>query len=163
MKARVPIPPLARKLLLSIVLLLVLFVAAGVAYTFFMDRTVSEPPAASKQVAEPADAAIKPTPPAANAAEGVAIDALVSPVPAGANASLSVSTNAGSRCTIAVIYNGVPAKDSGLVSKTADAYGGVSWSWTIPAGTPVGVWPVTVTCTYHGRSGVGIGNLSVTK
>jgi hypothetical protein len=95
--------------------------------------------------------------------EQAALQALTSPVKAGQNSSVNVKTNATSTCTINVSYNNVASKDSGLTPKVADAYGNVSWSWTVDPTAPVGSWPVKVTCVYRGRSAVVIGNLQVIK
>jgi hypothetical protein len=88
---------------------------------------------------------------------------VTSPIAAGSNSSITVRTNAGSTCAVTVSYNGAPSTDSGLTPKTADAYGNVTWTWTVNSSVPAGSWPVKVTCTYHGRSGVVISNFQVTK
>lgn len=160
---RVQVPRVVRNIAITVVVLIVLFVVAGVAYVMIVDRQTTAPPA-KKTAAKPADTGtIKPVPPSPNAPEGVAMETLLSPVAAGDNTSAYIRTNAGSACSIVVTYNNVPAHDSGLVNKTADAYGFADWTWTVPATVPAGTWPVKVTCSYHGRSGVVIGNLQVTK
>jgi hypothetical protein len=55
----------------------------------------------------------------------------------------------------------VVAADPGLVKKTADEYGMVSWTWGVSRSVPVGKWPVTVTCAIGKHSGVVIGDLEV--
>lgn len=162
MKARVP--KTVRKTAISVVILLVLFVVAGMAYVLITDRSSAKPvsKAAPANTASPT-ALPKPTQPAPNAAEGVAVETVTSPVAAGSNASISISTNAGSVCTILVTYNGVPSTDSGLAAKAPDPYGGVTWTWTVGNSVPPGTWPIKVTCTYHGRSGVALSNMQVTK
>lgn len=102
-----------------------------------------------------------PTKPAANAQESAAVRMLESPVVPGENSSITVKTNAGSRCTITVLYNQIASKDSGLIPKTADEYGIVDWSWTVDSSVPLGKWPVTVTCVYNNRSAVVVGDLEV--
>lgn len=154
----------ARNAALCAIVLVMLLAAGGVVYTFLADRGGSKPVVKTASVAaETISSVPKPTPPAANAPEGVAIDSLLAPVKAGSNVMLTARTNAGSNCTITAVYAGVPGKDSGLVPKTADAYGIVSWSWTVGPAVPAGSWPVTVTCVYHGRSGVAQTSLQVTK
>jgi len=152
----------ARNVSLSVFGLLLLFILAGVVYTLLADQHPSKAsiPTPVNSTPEPV---IKPKAPADNAREGAAVQTITSPVAQGSNAALTVDTNATSTCSISVVYNNVPSKDSGLSNKTADAYGTVSWSWTVDPSVPVGTWPVTVTCTYHGRSAVVTTNLQVTK
>lgn len=142
--------------------MLVLFVVGATSYILIADRSVKPPPKAKPTISnQPRE--IKPVAPAANAAEGVAIESLLSPVAAGQNTTMEILTNAGSTCTITAVYNKTPSHDSGLSPKTADAYGLVSWTWTVDRTAPAGSWPVTVTCVYHSRSGVYIGQLQVTN
>jgi hypothetical protein len=61
-------------------------------------------------------------------------------------ASIGVSTSRNAKCTITVMYKNVKANARGLAPKTAGASGTVSWTWKIDSKTPVGTWPVTVTC-----------------
>lgn len=152
----------ARNTAISIVVLLVLFVGGGVGYTYFLGAQDTPPTAATAPVV-PTDAPIKPVKPAANAPESAAVQTLTSPVSAGSNASISVKTNAGSKCTIAVVYGSVASTDSGLAAKVADEYGVVNWSWTVEDGAPLGTWPVKVTCVYNGKTGFVQGDLQVVK
>ncbi len=152
----------ARNVVVSVLVLLLLFVAAGVIYVLLADQHPSVA-AVATPAPTPTDPVIKPHAPAANAKEGAAVQTITSPVAQGSNAAITVGTNATSTCSISVVYNNVPSKDSGLMNKTADAYGIVSWSWTVEPTVPVGSWPVTVSCTYHGRSAVVQSNLVVTK
>lgn len=154
------LPRSVRNALISALVLLVLIVGAGVAYTLLAggtDTTVTPPP---RQTATK-EPVIKPKKPAADAKEGAAIEMLTSPVAAGSNASVNVRTNAGSTCSILVTYAGVKSTDSGLKPKTADDFGAVSWAWTVGSTVPAGNWPVKVTCVYHGRSAVVQSDLQV--
>lgn len=152
-----------RRVVVTIVVMVLLFLAAGTAYVYFSGKQTKhdEPPAAAKT--EEVSGLPKPVQPAANAPVGVAVGALSTPVKIGANASLNVLTNATSKCTIVVTYGNVVYKDSGLDPKTADAYGNVTWTWTIGATVPVGEWPIKVTCAYNGRSAVVDTKQQVTK
>ena len=152
-----------RNTLIAVVSLIALFLGSGVAYVWYSGRTpVKQPGPVSTKSTEPS-ALPKPSLPGPNAPEQAALQALTSPVKAGENSSINVKTNATSTCTINVSYNNVPSKDSGLTPKIADDYGNVSWSWTVASTAPAGTWPVKVTCVYHGRSAVVIGNLQVVK
>ena len=156
------IPRTLRRTIITMVALLLLFIISGVAYVLISDRENAKSAPATVPPAEVLPLP-KPTPPGINAPEGAAVETLTSPVSAGSNSSITIATNAGSACTISVSYNNVPSTDSGLAPKTADVYGNVNWTWTVDSSAPVGTWPVKVTCVYHGRSGVVIGNLEVAK
>jgi hypothetical protein len=101
--------------------------------------------------------------PAKDAQESAAVEVLTSPVAPGENAMISVKTNPTSTCKISVIYNNVPDTDSGLVPHKADSFGTVNWAWTVPKNTPLGSWPVTVTCQYYTKSAVVSQDLRVEK
>jgi hypothetical protein len=151
-----------RNVVMSIVVLGVLFIAVGLGYTWYMGQRPSNTTTA---VAAPVDSqptpTVKATKPAANAKESVSVQTLTSPVAPGANASISVRTNPSSQCTIKVEYNKIPSKDSGLVVRTADEFGTVSWTWTVDKTAPLGEWPVGVTCIYNKQSAFVQGDLKV--
>jgi hypothetical protein len=159
------IPKAVRNALISGAILLLVLVVGGVAYTYYVGRA---PVDTKADAVKPADATtsdytIKPTQPAANARESAAVQLLTTPVAPGSNASISVKTNATSTCKISVTYNNVPSTDSGLTPKTANDFGTVDWSWTVGPNTPLGTWPVVVTCDYHGRTAVVQGDLEVAR
>jgi hypothetical protein len=147
----------------SVIALLVLIAIGGTMYVLFVDRegVKTKPlPASSAADSSPIP---QPVAPAANEPEGVAVVYVTSPVQAGSNSSIMISTNAGSSCTIAVSYNGVVSDDPGLAPKDSNAYGSVSWTWTVAKSAPAGSWPIKVTCLYHGRSGVVLSSLQVLR
>ena len=150
-----------RNTLIAVISLVTIFLVAGLAYVWFSGGSPEQPKPAAKST-EP-KALPKPSQPGPNAPEQAAVESLTSPVKAGENSAIGVKTNATSTCSISVTYNNLASKDSGLTPKVADAYGRVSWSWTVEQSAPAGTWPVKVTCVYHGRSAVVIGNLQVTK
>lgn len=151
-----------RNLVISIVVLLIVFVGAGVAYTWYVgqqkvvpvsveeDATSTEPVTTTRPSIDP------------KAPESASIQSLTSPITPGTNVSVVVKTNPGSWCTIKAVYNKVPSKDSGLYGKASDEYGSVSWTWTVESTVPVGKWPVTVTCVRNEKSAVVVGDLIVT-
>ncbi|HEY5152727.1 MAG TPA: hypothetical protein VII55_02010 [Candidatus Saccharimonadales bacterium] len=161
MKSR--IPKTVRNTIISIFLLLLLFIGAGIAYVLIADRSTPKAVPVAAVAKPDTDSTPKPTPPSANAPEGVSVESVTSPVAAATNSSITARTNAGSTCTIVVSYNGGQSTDSGLTSRTADAYGNVTWTWTVGSAVPAGTWPINVTCTYHGRSGVVQSSYQVTK
>lgn len=154
----------AKRILASALIMLVLFVAAGVAYTWFTGqqgpaKTAQEAPSAQATTPEP----IKPTAPSAQTQESAAIEYLSTPIAPGSPASMTVATVATSTCNISVTYNKVASVDPGLKPKTADDFGNVSWDWTVPASAPTGTWPVKVTCVRGAKSAVVIGDLQVAR
>ena len=151
-----------RNIVVSVLILIVLFAAAGFAYTFFIGGNTAKPADTPKPAANTEPGDIKPTPPAANAKVGAAIGSVMSPVAAGSNTSVNARTLAGAQCSIIVTYNGVASHDSGLETKTADAYGVVSWTWTVGSGVPAGTWPIKITCVKGAQSAVVDGSLQVT-
>jgi len=152
-----------RKIVISFVVLAVLFVGAGVVYVLIADSKATPLAAPKKVVQQQAPTLPKPVAPAANSPEGASIESPPMPVTPGSNDSIIAMTNAGSKCSISVIYNGVQSTDSGLAPKTADAYGNVTWTWTVGSSVPVGNWPINVTCVYNGRSGVVASSVQVNK
>jgi len=151
-----------RNILISIVALVVLVVGGGVAYTWYVGKYETAPSTAIAAPAAPAPApVVTPTKPAPNAKESASIQMLSSPVLPGANATITVKTNAGSKCTIAVVYDKTPSADSGLSQKVADEFGIVSWTWTVEPTVALGKWPVKITCLYNDQSAVVQGDLVV--
>lgn len=64
----------------------------------------------------------------------------------GQNATLQVKTAPNTSCSIEVDYKSGPSTAAGLVPKTSDSAGNVSWTWKVGANTTQGSWPITVTC-----------------
>jgi hypothetical protein len=157
------IPKGVRNAFVSVFVLLLIFVAAGVGYTWYVGNSGTATAVASAPVGQTGEAVIKPNKPSPNAKESVAIESFTTPVQPGANSSLIIRTLPTSKCTISVVYGTTPSKDSGLIPKVADEYGTVSWSWTVGADMPVGHAPVNVTCAYNGRTAVVQGDLVVTR
>jgi hypothetical protein len=148
------VPRSLRNAFISALVLLILLVVAGVLYTLLAYNGDAKVKPAAKSAAATREPVVKPRKPSPKAKEGVAVELITSPVNAGSNASLNARTNAGSKCSILVTYAGAKSTDSGLNDKKTDDFGSVSWSWTVSSGVPAGTWPVKVTCTYHGRTGV---------
>jgi hypothetical protein len=157
------VPKSIVRTLMSVVVLLVLMVGAGVGYVWYMGQHPPHVQADETSVAKPIKPDYKPTKPSPNAKESAAVQSLTSPVAPGDNASVAVRTLPDSACTITVVYDKTASKDSGLGQKTADEYGLVSWTWTVEAAVPLGKWPVTVTCAYNNKTAVVQGDLVVAK
>jgi hypothetical protein len=64
----------------------------------------------------------------------------------GNNATLQVRTAPNTPCSIEVDYKSGPSTAAGLIPKTSDGAGNVSWTWKVGGNTTPGSWPITVTC-----------------
>jgi hypothetical protein len=147
-----------RNILISTIVLAVLVVGAGVAYTWYMSR---QPVSNLEAAPEPQSLApiITPKKSNPNAKVGVSIESLSTPIPPGGEGSLIIKTNPDASCDIVITHkNTPPAKDTKvaddrLSTQIADEFGVVNWTWNNPM-TPVGAWKVKVTCTLGEHSGV---------
>lgn len=83
----------------------------------------------------------------------VRLVSLTSPVSPGGDATVTVQTAPGVLCLITVRYKSGPSKARGLVPKTADNRGIVTWTWQVGTGTTPGLWPIIVTCSAGGHQG----------
>jgi len=146
---------LIRNATISMLVLLILAVGAGVAYTWYMGQTdIENTSAVAKPVEYEPVKVVEPPKPAANAKIGASVQALTSPVKPGENTSLTVKSVPGSSCAISVIYDKTPSTDSGLKPQVADDFGIVAWAWTVEPSAPLGTWPMKITCTYLKQSAV---------
>ena len=91
----------------------------------------------------------------ARAAEqlSVALVSITSPVNHGNPASIAIKTAPGAACQITVTYKSGRSKAKGLIPKTSDGQGMVSWTWLVGSRTTPGTWPVSVRCSAGGRTG----------
>jgi hypothetical protein len=153
---------LIRNAAISMLVLLILVVGAGVAYTWYMGQTDIENTSA---VAEPVEyepvKVVEPPKPAPNAKVGASVQTLTSPVKPGDNTSLTVKSTPGASCVITVVYDKTPSTDSGLKPQVADGFGIATWAWTVEPSAPLGTWPMKVTCTYLEQSAVVQADLSI--
>lgn len=149
----------------SIVLLLVVTAVAGIGYTWYMSEYGNEENQAIQQPAEASGGMqVSKRPKISDTATlGVSVQSITSPVTPGSNASFTVKTNPEAMCSVEVVYNDVPVKDSGLVAKKADEYGIVEWTWTVAGNAPVGNWPVKATCANKKNSAVVENDLRIVK
>lgn len=155
---------LARKLrniAVSAVILFMLLLGAGVAYVKYVDGGSTAPPVPVSQTKTPSEI-VHPSAPSPHAAEGVAVSSINTPVPRGTQASISVNTNAGSKCSIVLTHDKVVMTAPALKQQTADEFGVAGWTWTVDKSAPTGDWKANVTCAYNKRTGVVIGDFSVT-
>jgi hypothetical protein len=92
-----------------------------------------------------------PAPSAGHAAQGLWIVSVTPLARRNSYATLVAQTVPGATCGIVVTYKSGASQASGLVPKTADAQGGVSWTWMIGRATTLGEWPVDVACEAGGE------------
>jgi hypothetical protein len=76
---------------------------------------------------------------------------ITSPVRPGDDATITIQTEPNANCQIVVHYKSGPSKARGLIPKTADSKGKVSWTWRVGSRTTIGDWPITVTCLINSR------------
>jgi hypothetical protein len=151
----------AKRIFISIFLVLLLLIIAALAYTWYMGQF--KPPPAD-EAPRPRQTSTFPKPTAVvdeNAKVGVSSQMFTDKVVIGQNATISIKTNPLAACSITVEYNKEKSTDSGLVPKKADDYGVARWGWTVETSRPVGKWPVTVTCANAKNSGVLILDMNV--
>jgi hypothetical protein len=153
------------KITASAVILLVLAVGAGVGYTWYTSQHAQENTLAFQEPTQATGGPQKVThvKPASDAKVGASVQSITSPVVPGMNASIMVKTNADANCTITVVYDKTPSKDSGLTKKKADEYGLVEWTWTVESTVPLGNWPVKVVCANAKNSAMVQNDLRVVK
>lgn len=153
--------------MLAVVILLALIAGAYALYLW-----LNEPKGAtsSAPVAQPsAQRQITTTKPPADVPIGSSIQSLSSPVAPGENVSLMLRTTESAKCTIKVVYidsqmhERARVTDSGLGEKTADDFGMVTWTWTMPANAALATWQADVTCQRGNKSTHSIGNIVVQK
>ncbi len=139
--------------------LLLIFVLVGLVYTWWIGKQtqVEVPDVPVSRPISKAPSVIQD-----DSQVGVALQSLTTPVKPGENVAMMVKTNPKAACSILVTYNNdQPSADKGLVPKTADEYGTVSWSWKVEENRLPGTWPATVTCANATNSGVYVGKFVV--
>lgn len=153
-----------RNIAISACIILAVIIGAGVAYVWYNGQVATVPITKSSESKPYTSVPVVSQPkPAANAPESVSVQSLTSPVKSGTNASITVKTNPLSTCQIAVTYNKIVSKDSGLSKHQADEFGMVSWTWSVGTSVPAGTWPVDVSCSYNNKTAKVQAMLQVTK
>lgn len=140
-----------------------IFVGGGVGYIWYMGQKAPVQAVSPAPVSRSTALLRTPPQPRPDARVGASVQSLTTPITPGSNATITIRTNAKAKCTISAEYNNVPSKDSGLLPKTADEYGMVTWSWTVGPTVPIGTWPVKMTCANAKNSAEVNGKLQVVK
>lgn len=152
-----------------IIAVLVLIVAAVYVVMLWLNKPqvahVAEPDATNQQN----PAFIAPRKPPQDVAIGSSIQAISSPVSPGSNASLTIRTTESAVCSVKVVRIDAEMReaqrvsDSGLIDKTADDFGVVTWTWTMPADAVIAPWQADINCTRGTKSTRSIGEIIVQK
>ena len=89
-----------------------------------------------------------PAPPVQPPVQAPTVNFINAPLSArpGQATSLIVKTSPNTGCSIQVVYKSGPSKAQGLVPKTSDSAGNVSWTWIVGSRTTPGQWPIYVSC-----------------
>lgn len=112
---------------------------------------------------------LTPHKPPKDIAIGSSIQSISSPIAPGSNASLTLRTTESAVCTIKVLRLDTEMRevqhvtDSGLGEKTADDFGIVTWTWTMPADAAIAKWQADINCTRDSKSTRSIGEIIVAK
>lgn len=152
---------LAVTVTIVILVLLPILMSAGLWYVWYSGQHTSVNVEENKSIA--ASKPVAPPVQADNTPVGVAQSMFTSPVVAGANSSITVRTKQKAACTITVTYGTDESLDTGLVPRTADEYGVVTWSWKVESNRAAGSYPVDIVCAKDGKSGYYRATLVVTK
>ena len=153
---------LAVILTIVILLLLLTLMSVAVFYMWYTSNKTDVKPTAIQTTLQ--STPVSPPKAAVDTPVGVAISTLSTPIASGSNASVSIRTKQAAACTITFTYaNKEKSTDSGLMPKTADEYGVVSWSWSIEQNRPAGTYSLEITCARDGKSGYRQADVVVTK
>jgi hypothetical protein len=149
-----------RNFLLSIFILLVIAVNAGIFFTWYANKNKASNTVGVSQDLE-SNTMKKPAQQSKDIRVGVAMQTLDPTAKPGGLVYIAVHTNNNADCSIDIKYNDVSSKNINLIPKKADDYGSVSWSFNLEPTAPVGTWPVRVTCSNGKSSGVAGGNIII--
>ncbi len=106
---------------------------------------------------------------APNVPIGSSVQSITTPVTPGSNASVTLRTAEGAVCSIKVVHLDPYQKelarvsDTGLADKTADAYGMVTWTWTMPPNAAIATWKADMYCKRDSQSTHSIGEIVVQR
>lgn len=142
-----------RNIIIATVLLLILVIGVGAAYTWYTGSRAIDDTQAVEAAQTNQYPTLAPTKPADDASVGVASHLFTTPVKPGGEVSVSIRTLQSATCKIILKYDKTAVSNPGLIDKVADEYGIVSWKWTMPANAQQGKWPVEITCLRNTKSG----------
>ena len=128
---------------LAVALLILSVGCADVAPAAADPRSKPRAPSVSASAPVPATSRLVADEPAGALAISLSVTSPASP---GSTASTTARTAPRASCEISVTYASGPSEAQGLVPRSADASGSVSWSWIVGLNTTPGSWPVDVRC-----------------
>jgi micrococcal nuclease len=104
--------------------------------------------ASAEPTPTPRPAAQAPAQPVQAPVQAAGVSFINAPLSArhGQATTLVVKTSPNTGCSIRVVYKSGPSHAQGLVAKTSDGAGNVSWAWIVGSNTTAGQWPIYVTC-----------------
>ncbi len=152
-----------RNVLISIVVLFSVMIIAGLFYVWYMGRNAADQVVETTSITTQKNPISERSKIADNAPNSASIQSISSPLNPGSKASIIAKTNPNSECVISVTYNKIVSNSAGLSPAMADDWGVVVWKWTIEDSAPIGKWPVKITCVWHERAAVVIGDLNIVK
>lgn len=153
-KPKKPIGKSIRGFFIASIVLASVCLIVGVVYIWYTGRN-DDGKFKDMQAAETITApTIKASKVADNAPVGVSIQSVSSPVTPGSVVSVAVRTKPEAECTIKLEVDKKVVSDTNFIKKIANEYGGADWEWTLSSSTPVGKWPVTITCQKDKSIGV---------
>ncbi len=159
----------ARNTLIASVILLIVIIGIGLFYVWLMGLHSKPAGVATSTTQTERPDILKPRKMPDNIPIGSSIQSLTTPVAPGDNVSLTLRTTESAVCTIKVIhvdtYDRELARvtDSGLGDKTADDFGVVSWTWTMPSNAAIATWRADIMCTRGDKSTRSVGEIVVKR
>jgi hypothetical protein len=149
--------------------LLVLAIGVGLLYVWLMGLQSKPSTTTTTSETTKQPAFLTPHKLPDNVQIGSSIQSLSSPISPGDNASLTVRTTESAVCAVKIIHLDDFQKelarvtDSGLVDKTADDFGMVTWTWTMPSDAAIAKWTADIFCTRGDKSTHSVGEIVVKK
>ncbi len=147
---------LIRDIIITVVVIIAVPVGVKLAYSWFTEQVAGRP--LSVQYINLGDSSDT------SSNSSVKIQYLSSPIRVDSMGALTVHATPGANCSISVDYgkHSVPMS-VGLAPTSADKTGVAKWSWKVLPSTPIGTWPLTVTCMSDGTSAHATKDLTVIK
>jgi micrococcal nuclease len=108
----------------------------------------SAAPTPASVVTTPAPAPAQPVQPVQPPVQPATVTFVNAPLSArhGQATTLIAKTSPSTGCSIRVEYKSGPSHAQGLVARTSDGAGNISWTWIVGSNTTPGQWPIYVAC-----------------
>ncbi len=153
-----------------IIFFVLLIIAVGVGFLYVWLMGLQAKPTTTS-ITQTTNKSSFPTPQKlpGNVPIGSSIQSISSPVSPGDNASLTVRTTESAICTVKIVHLDNNQKelarvtDSGLGDKTADEFGMVVWTWTMPSDAAIAKWTADINCARGDKTTRSVGEIVVQK